>query len=1299
MKQADTPGPPQLFLPRYEVICPLGEGGVATVYKVRDTKEGSIKALKALKHGGSRTSANVRRFEEEYRILRSLHHPSLPEAFDYGVTKDFTRYIVMDFVKGTALDDYHRSRTDELWLLLYELSEALAFIHDHGFLHLDLKPRNVLVRSTRAFGGAETPLVTLLDFGVSHRRSTGEKVATVGSPGYMAPEIIRGDAEVTRAVDYYSLGVTVYQLIENRLPFDGPVKDVLRAHLNDAPVFRQQQDRYADLYPRIEQLMSKDPRERLEAFDDFRALAALKVHGDLQSLEQAYGMGYLDSFGIVGKTDVWNRLRGWGVEIASRIDELEGRHNPYRNVGTALETTALEETADLLTTTVDLDASAAPQDGGDSAQTPPMPDVTRTSLISGPGGSGKSFVVDALVAELQLASVDVVLLGERSEYEALVVATEPEHTTGSEVDPQSIIVDRFVRGWERLEAMGRDNGVVLVLDGFERASKEEKEFFEYAARRVELTLDEGDDPGIFFLVTGRSPHLKRDIQSALPHREADEAVLAPPGAAQIEQLTTSFHGHMPGIEDRRRLRDYLTRGGRTTGALLERLKEALLRGDLERARGAWRFDWLPTKVHRDEAHEDYYQLLLHGLVGNARELVHWLACHRGALLLEELSAVSGMNRQALLDALERVRAYRVVDWIKDRRGERLRIVSDAVRESFYREIPERERCQYHQALVNYFSGLPGQNSSLYESLIYHYERLGRSREALEMRMRALAGMRTHQDLFSIRRHCREGVSFARELDGQGLDSHRWHVERYFIKYWIEAEWHVTNYQGLVELVRTHILGHGREVPLSFCYKYATALEKIGELTLCKELIAECKARIAEKNSKTFMQLLMVEASVLHATGAYQASIEVLDQVNADEDFIDASGFARICTIFMLNYQNLGNKSKYNQYMRMAESIAQRAGQYDHMLAISASKVLTYFNASQYGKAKRVLRNAIRIALRHRIYREASYLYFLASAVYYEEGRYKQGLKYLDKAIRVALNMGMREKVNDYMLRYALIYQNLGYYGNAIRHAETVKNQVSAEYRSEQYFFAVLILFDLHNCVKSERATTYKNELDELVGSVQAKYRLALYHRFSGDYFYDWMEYDEAAESFERARRMYESIDYDDDAARCVFRIAHVLTERGDFEKAWALLDGERDKIKQMESEDLNAEYFLACLTLHDAWQERPDQTEWYLVACEEALPRVSDVNIQMAMNAVLFRANLTMGRDDRAIAHFHLYYNQVKEIANNLPGADYASGFMSAREVVQCLEAFRSLNRKNKSRPAKQAGSESPVSVQSEDAD
>ena len=104
------------------------------------------------------------------------------------------------------------------------------------------------------------------------------------------------------------------------------------------------------------------------------------------------------------------------------------------------------------------------------------------------------------------------------------------------------------------------------------------------------------------------------------------------------------------------------------------------------------------------------------------------------------------------------------------------------------------------------------------------------------------------------------------------------------------------------------------------------------------------------------------------------------------------------------------------------------------------------------------------------------MYFLASGVYFEEGNYKKALSFLDKAIRVGVDMGMDDQVDDFTLRYALVYKNLGLYGNAINYAEAVDKRVSRKDRVEHEFFAKLILFDLYTALRSTRADSLLKKL-------------------------------------------------------------------------------------------------------------------------------------------------------------------------------------------------------------------------------
>jgi len=1312
-KRTDRFGLPQPFLPRYRIISALGEGGVATVYKVLDLEEGSIKALKVLKLAKGKSGRDITRFEEEYRILRALHHPSLAEVYDYGITREEARYIVMEYVEGQVLDVYFRENKEDIWQLLYQLGEALAFIHEHGLLHLDLKPKNMLVRKTRAFGDQEKPQVMMLDFGVSYRRDSGSRVSVVGTPAYMAPEVIRGDDKPTRAVDYYSLGVTLYQLIEGKLPFNGTLKQVFKSHLADDPVFGESMIKHPDLCKHVEALMAKGSNERLVAFENFRSATSMEAGGELAELEKTYGMGYLNSLGFIGKDELWQSLKEWTRGVAD-----EAKNQNSMTPAPALHTISSEEhlqqdemsTPDLTLTlgkthpalTIDVDI----MDTDELRKTTmPFSALTQTSqlsdtyaieedyeaprtqeravVISGATGSGKTYIVDALIAELRINDVGVVVLGNSDEYDVLVSEDEgrPQGMRVDMIDPQSIIIDRFVRGWERLMQVAQERGMVLIVDGYDRVRKEEREFLEYVGRRLDLLVKEGSRPALRIVVTGRSPRLALELETSLPRHMTRELVIPPPSKRDVDAILERFHGHMPGVQAKSRLSEYLYLDVRSSSGLLVRLKRALIRGDLARESGQWRFI-TPTKTStKTRVAEDYYHDLLSGLEGEEKRLVSWLACQRGSLFVHEFKRLTGMTDQELSFALQRIKAYRVVEVTKDKQQERIGLVNESVRQAFYAAIKPEGRGALHKKYIHFFSNEEVEEPRLYPLMCFHYEQVGETRLALEMRIRTIRQQRATNDVFGARFHCGEGIAFIRKLAARTGADDLWPLERYFIKQWMNIEWNLHNYKALTELIKTHITARNRPVPVSFSFKYGTALGRSGELKKCREFITWAKPRIENKNSQTYAQMLMIEADMLNATGAYDNSLRLLTSLKAFARYLSTSDLAGVYILYMLNYESLGNKKKHEHYRKKGEEIALKHGHYEHALTASYSKILSLLNSSQYQKARDALRVSLRVAIRHRVYRQLCSMYFMASGVYYEEGSYKRALKHLDKAVRVALNMGMIELVNDLMLRYALIHQNLGYYGNAIHYAETVKNRVSVEYRSEQFFYSLLILFDLHNSIHHNRAREFKNELDLLLPTVEAKYRLALYHWFSADYFYRRREFGEAFQEYKLAQEMYESIEYVDDAVRCALRVAMIHIDLGEFEKANKIVSGMHSQIEKMESQDLSAEFYYVCLKLHDAWQADEEKFLLYLKICEEIWTKVSDVNIQLKLNALLFKACLKTAQVELSMAYFQRYYVQIRQIANNLPGADYIDQFLSDEEFNELVEEYKSVTKEHPSQP------------------
>ncbi|MCH7548915.1 MAG: protein kinase [Candidatus Krumholzibacteriota bacterium] len=1275
------------FPPRYQIINRLGEGGIATVYQVEDLRDGTVKALKALKYDGRR---NVRRFEEEYRILSSLHHPNLPEAFDYGIAPGGVRYIVMEYIHGVPVDKYASSRPSALWFLLYQLVESLAFIHEHGLLHLDLKPANILVRSDQPDSEEEKPSLVLIDFGVSHRRDAGGQFDQVGTPGYMPPEIIRGETILTRAADYYSLGITLYELTHGRVPYTGTFKQVLNAHLRGEMTFDEQKVEFTELYAHIRKLTQREPRARLEAFEDFRRSLAARVAGKLEGMEKEYGLGYLNSLGIIGKKDLWNDLLDW---VGHLTPFTSPQYTPPKDAR-GPEPTAFVDThdGDVVRTTIRVDEpryqlmEASGGKYGHNAEEGHVrsePRLTRSIIISGANGSGKSFVIQALNAELLMSGLNVVMLNEVDDFKSLVPAQGIEERVSKDtsVAPESIIIDRFVRGWEKLMSQAGNAGVVVIVDGYEAVSKEVSEFFSYICTRVELGMNEGMDAKVFFIVTSCNPQVKRDLDDVLPHGGTNEYLIPPPVSSDVEAMLEMFSGHMVRVENREALRQYVSEGGETVDALVARLKAAFVRGDLVRSGGKW--DFLPgtADAHDSkEEHASYYHVLFETIGDEERTLIKWLCANMQHLYFDDLKALCGFSREHILRAIQRVRPFRVIDHFRDEHGDRVGFVSEAVRKAFYRSVGKADRKTLHTRYVEYFSRKPAESKRHYKLLSHHYEQAGMYRSALCARVLALKDMRRRNDIFGIRQLCNDGIEAVHKLRGAEWHERKWHIERFFLKQWMNTEWMLRNYAGVVDIIKTNILAKRRSVPVSFSYKYGVALEKLGHLAACRRAITAGKRRLSSDMSKPFHMLSLLEASLCFTKGDYVGSLKILDLISPAQLKLDPWSVARIYVLYMLNYEGLGNKHRYDRYVQLAESIAGKTEDFEQLLTVHYSRIMSDFNSSLYEKAKSSLKESIRLAHKHRFYDKLGAMYFLASAVYFEEGSYRRGLRYLDKAVRVSVNLGMTQRVTDYTLRYAFIYQNMGNYGNAIRFAETARRQASEHDHNEQYFLAVLILFDLHISLRNNGAESYVKELMGLLGNVVTKHRLAFFHSLMGEYYINKPSNDEAMQEFKIACKMYESIQYEDDAARCLMKIAVIHARNGDGKRAFLTLQRVDQQVYRMESENLNAECYMAHLNYHVLVEQNPEKYTDLLRLCEKVRPKISDINVAMKMDVLLSVGYREMGVAEKELKYLASYRDSVNDIVSSLPDENYVNQYLSSHEVSEVLAQYEEIKKKNSER-------------------
>lgn len=261
---------------RFTLESVLGAGGMGTVYRASQRSLGRAVAVKILDARWARSADVVRRFLREAHSLSRVSHPNVVAVHDYGHTDDGCSWIAMELVVGHTLAELiARSPTGvdpaRVVSLALELTAALEAAHTAGLVHRDLKPANVMLLD--APGGRD--FVKVLDFGIARPITDATQMTEtgklVGTPHYLAPEVVEGEVPGPEA-DLYALGVMLYELCSGRRPFGGhSTARVMYAHVHEAP------PPLPDAVPRplaalILRLLDKDPTARPRSAATLRAL-------------------------------------------------------------------------------------------------------------------------------------------------------------------------------------------------------------------------------------------------------------------------------------------------------------------------------------------------------------------------------------------------------------------------------------------------------------------------------------------------------------------------------------------------------------------------------------------------------------------------------------------------------------------------------------------------------------------------------------------------------------------------------------------------------------------------------------------------------------------------------------------------------------------------------------------------------------------------------------------------------------------------------------------------------------------
>ena len=221
-------------LGRYELLGELGRGAMGVVYRARDPIIDRVVALKTIDSGrsGEAAASFTERFFQEARSAGRLNHPNIVTIYDAGDAGG-QAYIAMEFLEGTGLremlDEQAPLPVARAVEIAAQVARGLAYAHEHGVVHRDVKPANIIILRNRR------PKIT--DFGIARLGEadvlTGSRA---GSPKYMSPEQIRGDGALDGRSDIFSLGAVLYEMLTGRQPFGGvEVVDIMRTVLQDTP--------------------------------------------------------------------------------------------------------------------------------------------------------------------------------------------------------------------------------------------------------------------------------------------------------------------------------------------------------------------------------------------------------------------------------------------------------------------------------------------------------------------------------------------------------------------------------------------------------------------------------------------------------------------------------------------------------------------------------------------------------------------------------------------------------------------------------------------------------------------------------------------------------------------------------------------------------------------------------------------------------------------------------------------------------------------------------------------------------
>lgn len=262
---------------KYVIEAKIARGGMGSIYRGHIQKSGLVVAIKILHENLQENVQDQRRFLREAKSLGEVKHKNVVALIDSGQTEEGRLYLVLEYLYGQTmaelLKDEGRVPLEMIMSLMLQVLDGAEAAHQKGIVHRDLTPYNVII--ARMSNNAE--VVKLVDFGIAKAKDGSADVTqqgtTVGTPGYLSPEQITGQADIDARSDIYSLGALLYYMLSGRKPYNGPHAAAILTKQMTAPpdpIDLEELGYARSLGPVLDKALARDPKDRHQSVAELR---------------------------------------------------------------------------------------------------------------------------------------------------------------------------------------------------------------------------------------------------------------------------------------------------------------------------------------------------------------------------------------------------------------------------------------------------------------------------------------------------------------------------------------------------------------------------------------------------------------------------------------------------------------------------------------------------------------------------------------------------------------------------------------------------------------------------------------------------------------------------------------------------------------------------------------------------------------------------------------------------------------------------------------------------------------------